>query len=129
LQAAAGACVSRTNYNGEIEHWLLKLVDPAAPDLAKIFRHFEVDTSKLQRDLTRTIDGFKTGNARTPALAVAIDKAIREAWLLASLQFQIPKIRSSVLLLALLCDDTLGRQARDASRELAKIAPETLSPN
>ena len=41
--------------------------------------------------------------------------------MLASVQFQAPKVRSGVLLLALLDDEQLGRLARDASRELAKI--------
>jgi type VI secretion system protein VasG len=27
LEAAAGLCLSRTNYNVEIEHWLLKLLE------------------------------------------------------------------------------------------------------
>ena len=67
LQAAAGLCLSRTNYSVEIEHWLLKLVEAPNTDLTRIFRQFEVDTSKLLRDLTRAIDGFKTGNARTPS--------------------------------------------------------------
>ena len=121
LQAAAGLCVSRTNYNVEVEHWLLKLVEAPNTDLTRIFPQFEVDTSKLLRDLTRAIDGFKTGNARTPSLAPPIESLVREAWLLTSLQYQWPSVRSGVLLLALLGDRTLGQQARDSSAELAKI--------
>ncbi len=126
LQAAAGLCVSRTNYNVEVEHWLLKLVEAPNTDLARIFPQCEVDTSKLLRDLTRVIDGFKTGNARTPSLAPPIEVMVREAWLLTSVQFQWPKVRSGVLLLALLGERTLGQQARDSSPELAKINPATL---
>ena len=33
LQAAAGLCLSRTNYNVEIEHWLLKLSEVPDTDL------------------------------------------------------------------------------------------------
>jgi type VI secretion system protein VasG len=129
LQGAAGLCLSRTNYSVEVEHWLVKLAEPRDGDLARIFQHFEVDLSYVQRDLTRVIDGFKTGNARTPSLAPAIDQLVREAWLLASLQFQAAKVRPGVLLLALLGDKDLGRQARDSSRELAKINVDQLSAN
>src|SRR5688572_28951769 len=38
LEGAAGLCLSRTNYNVEIEHWLLKLLESADTDLAKILR-------------------------------------------------------------------------------------------
>src|SRR5437762_439104 len=79
LQAAAGLCLSRTNHSVEIEHWLLKLVEAPNTDLTKILRHFEIDASRLQRDLTKAIDGFRTGNARTPTLAPSIDQWIREA--------------------------------------------------
>ncbi|WP_435020405.1 type VI secretion system ATPase TssH [Tundrisphaera sp. TA3] len=127
LQAAAGLCVSRTNYSVELEHWLFKLAEAADTDLTRIFRHFEVDASNVLRDLTRTIDGLKRGNDRTPTLAPAIEEATRDAWLLASIQFQEPAIRSGTLLLAILQDARLGRQARDASRELAKIGVEGLA--
>ena len=126
LQAAAGLCVSRTNYNVELEHWLLKLAESPSGDLSRLLPHLEINPSHLVRDLTRVIDGFKTGNGRTPALAVAIDRAIREAWLVASVQFHLPKIRSGALFLAVLADDSLGRPLRDGSKELAKVRVEPL---
>ena len=61
LEAAAGLCLSRTHYNVEVEHWLLKLTEMPNTDLAALFRYYEVDTSKLQRDLTKAIDRLKTG--------------------------------------------------------------------
>src|SRR6185312_5817520 len=129
LQSAAGLCLSRTNPAVEIEHWLLKLAEAPDSDLVRIFRHFEIDSSHLLRDLTRAIDLFRTGNARTPTLALTIDELIREAWVLVSIQYQSRLIRSGVLLQALLENDRLGRQARESSRELSKIKVETLSAN
>ncbi|SIO61688.1 type VI secretion system protein VasG [Singulisphaera sp. GP187] len=127
LQAAAGLCLSRTNYSVEIEHWLLKLTEVHDSDLTRIFRHFEVNPAHLQRDLTKALDRLKTGNARTPTLAPAIDELIRSAWVLASLQYQARQVRSGFLLLALLEDEQLGRLARDASTEFAKIKVEVLA--
>jgi type VI secretion system protein VasG len=40
LEGAAGLCMSRTNYNVEIEHWLLKLLEVPNTDLAAILRGF-----------------------------------------------------------------------------------------
>src|SRR5205823_2344838 len=53
----------------------------------------------------------------------------RSAWVLASIQYQAAKIRSGIPLLAMLDDEELGRLARDASRELAKIKVDVLQAN
>ena len=129
LQSAAGLCLSRTNPSVEVEHWLVKLTELPDSDLTRIFRNFEVDSSHLLRDLTRVIDGFRTGNQRTPTLSLKIDQLVRAAWVTASIQYQARQVRSGTLLLALLDDEELGRLARDASRELDKIKIDMLQPN
>ena len=39
LEAAAGLCVSRTHYDIEIEHYVMKLLDSTDGDFAKILTH------------------------------------------------------------------------------------------
>ncbi|MCA9134903.1 MAG: hypothetical protein KDA45_17160, partial [Planctomycetales bacterium] len=51
LEGAAGLCLSRTNYNVEIEHWLMKLLEDGQSDIALCLKAFDVDLSQLQRDL------------------------------------------------------------------------------
>jgi type VI secretion system protein VasG len=126
LEGAAGLCLSRTNYNVEIEHWLLKLLEPANTDLTRILRQYDIDPARLNRELTRTLDGLKTGNARAPALSAEIMDLMREAWVLASLEFGASRVRSGYLLAALLGDRTLAGRARAGSAELAKIPADRL---
>ena len=64
-EAAAGYCLSRTNYDVEIEHFLLKLLDSVDTDFAAIARHAELNTSRIAAALNHAIDRFKTGNGRT----------------------------------------------------------------
>jgi type VI secretion system protein VasG len=129
LEAAAGACVSRTNYNVEIEHWLAKLLDEPSGDLAAICRRFEIDTSRLSGRITRAIDQFKTGNSRPPALSPDLVRLVREGWLVASIEFAENAIRSGHLLGALLSDDTLSRLAFDISAEFERINLDELRKN
>ncbi len=129
LQSAAGLCLSRTNSTVEVEHWLFKLNEATDSDLTRLYRQFEVDPSRLQRELSKAIDAFKTGNSRTPSLSGQILDLVRESWVLASVQYGATKIRSGVLLLALLSDEKLGRLAREASKELGKIQTESLFPS
>jgi len=126
LEGAAGLCLSRTNYDVEIEHYLIKLLEAHDADLPRILNHFEVGMARLNRDLTRALDRLKTGNARTPALSPRLPVLVQEAWLLASVEFGAAKVRSGHLLMALLGNDDLGRLAVDISHEFARISPESL---
>ncbi|MHC4398294.1 MAG: type VI secretion system ATPase TssH [Planctomycetota bacterium] len=126
LESAAGLCLSRTNYNVEVEHWLLKLIEVPNTDLAALFRYYEVDVSRVAQHLTRTIDRLKTGNARPPGLSLPVVNLVREAWVMASVEFGAPRVRSGHVLCALLSEESLARAALDASAEFEKISPESL---
>ncbi len=127
LEESAALCLSRTQYNVEIEHWLTKLLEVNNTDLSAILNHFEIDASRLGRDLTSALDKFQTGNSRAPALAPQVVNLAREAWLLTSLEFGEQKTRSGHLICALLSDDALRRQAIGSAPELEQISTETLS--
>lgn len=126
LESAAGLALSRTHYDCEVEHWLLKLAEPADGDVAAILRHYEIDAGRFIADLNRVLDKLKSGNGRAPALSPQLVKLAREAWVLASLQYGEGKIRSGHLLAALLADEGLAPMARDMSGQFARIAPEAL---
>jgi type VI secretion system protein VasG len=126
LEGAAGLCLSRTNYDVDIEHLFMKLVEMNDTDVARILRHYEVDTARLTKDLTRALDRLKTGNARTPALSPRLPRLIEDAWLLASIEYGAAKVRSGHFLLALLTNEDLARLAREISREFELISVEAL---
>jgi type VI secretion system protein VasG len=126
LEAAAGSTLSRTHYNVEIEHWLLKLLEASDSDIPVILRHYEVDAGRLAADLTRVLDRLKTGNSRAPALSPHLVALAREAWVVASLDGGADRIRSWHLLVALLGDDSLAPLAREASAQLSRIPAEAL---
>jgi type VI secretion system protein VasG len=69
---------------------------------------------------------MKTGNSRAPSLSPEIVDLGKQAWLLASVEFNLSRIRSGHLLWALLADETLARRAREASGQLLKINPDVL---
>jgi type VI secretion system protein VasG len=126
LEGAAGLCLSRTHYDIEVEHVLLKLLDLSGNDTARIFRHYGVDTSRFQRELEKSLDHLKTGNARTPAISPHVLKMLTEAWNLASIDFNADQVRSGFLILALISEPDLARMIKDVSNEIRKIPAETL---
>ena len=126
LEAAAGLCLSRTHYDVEIEHFLMKTLDRSDADAAFIFRHYGVDRSRLVAELTRSLDKLKSGNARTPSLSPSLVRMLQEAWTIGSLDFDAPKVRTGHTILALIASDELRRMVRDVSKELQKLSPEAL---
>src|SRR5271165_6956421 len=126
LEAAAGLCLSRTHYDIEIEHYLMKLLDVADSDFSQIAQHFGVDKSRLTAELTRSLDKLKSGNARTPALSPTLLKMLTEAWTIGSIDFNAGQIRTGFTILALLADGELTRLMREISREFQKIQADAL---
>ncbi len=126
LEAAAGLCLARTHYNVEIEHWILKLLELPDSDIVALVEKFELDPGKLIADLNAELDRVKAGNTRAPALSPNVVDLAKNAWMLASVEYNHPQATSAHVLAALLLDDNLRRSTEVSSGELKNIAPESL---
>ena len=129
MEGAAGLCMSRGHYEVEVEHLLVKLLEVENTDIRRILRQFEIAPEALERELGKALDGFKTGNQRTPALSAMIPKLFESGWGWASIEFGEAKVRSGHLLVALLADNELRRLVSVSARSLEKINLETLTKN
>ena len=126
LEGAAGLCLSRTNYDVEIEHILAKLLETSDTDLEKILRHYECNVDRVTKDVQTALDRLKTGNSRTPGLSDRLPRWFQDAWLLASVDFGAARVRSGHLILALLDNENFARIAREISKEFNLISVESL---
>ena len=129
LEAAAGFCLSRTHYDIEIEHFLMKLLEVTDSDLQHVLKHFAVNKSHLAANLTASLDKLKTGNARTPVFSPSLVEMLSEAWTIGSLDFGAAQVRSGFCVLALAGSPDLARMLREVTREFQKISEETLRKN
>ncbi len=129
FEQAAELCVAQKNYNVEIEHLVLKLLDLTESDVPAILRHYDVPVPRLKGELTRAIEKFKRGNQRTPSMSPYILTLLREAWLVSSLQFEHRLIRSGAMLLALVDHDVLRGNVVEMFPALLKIRRESLREN
>jgi len=127
LEASAGMCMSHTHYEVEIEHWLTKLIEAPDSDLKRTCHAYGIDPSRVSRELTRTIERFKTGNSRTPTLSPTLVKMVEEAWLIASIEHGTGQIRSGHMLLALLSEPTWARQLRESVPSMAELKADALA--
>ena len=114
-ERAASNCLSRGHYEVDLEHLFLALLDEPASDATLVLRASRIDAHALRADLERELQRLKTGNARTPVFSVHLIALFEQAWLLASLDAQIGRIRSGHLLLALLSAPDLAQFAQRMS--------------
>lgn len=119
---AASICVALGQYEVEVEHLLLALLEQDRCDLALIAIQSGVGRDQLEADLHREVSQLKTGSTRTPVFSRHLPLLLEHAWLLASLeQAQPARIRSCHLLVALLTEPELAQLAQRASPLFARI--------
>lgn len=126
LEEAARLCFSRTHYEVDLEHYLMKLTEMSDSDVVAVYRHFEIDSARVSRDLTRALDRMRSGNSRNPAISPRIIRLLSEAWSLGSVEYSASQIRSAFLLTALLTSETLSQFATNSCPELKRISVEAL---
>ncbi|KVN63339.1 type VI secretion system ATPase TssH [Burkholderia stagnalis] len=120
-ERAASACLARGHYEVDLEHLFLALLEQPAGDLPLALRASRVDPHALRADLERELTRLKTGNTRTPVFSVHLIALFEQAWLIASLDSQLGRIRSGHLLLALLTAPDLAQFAQRMSPQFAEI--------
>ncbi|HEY4317369.1 MAG TPA: type VI secretion system ATPase TssH [Herbaspirillum sp.] len=120
-ERAASLCVGRGQYEVDIEHLFLALLEQPQSDFTIIARHAGLSIDALQADLEAEIGRFKSGNTRTPVLSPHLQTLFEHAWLIASLDNQSGPIRSAHLLLALLTQPELAQLAYRGSKLFAKF--------
>lgn len=115
LEKAANFCITQQNYEIEIEHFFLELLQqPDLNDLKLLLKKYEISEDDLIHDLNQSIQQMTKGNSRTPIFAKSIIRVLEHAWLLASAE-QNPMIRSGHLLVALLTAPDLYQMTIRAS--------------
>jgi type VI secretion system protein VasG len=119
---AASICVALGQYEVEVEHLFLALLEHERCDAALIVRSCGISVDGLESDLHQEVSQFKTGSTRTPVFSRHLPLLLEHAWLIASLATTQPaRIRSGHLLVALLTEPELAQLAQRASPLFGRI--------
>lgn len=115
LEKSANSCIKNQNYEIEIEHFFLELLQQnELNDIKFLLKKYKIDEDNLINELRLSIQQLNKGNSRTPIFAKSIIRVLEQAWLLASAE-KNPMIRSGHLLVALLTAPHLYQVAIRAS--------------
>jgi type VI secretion system protein VasG len=118
---AASICVALGQYEVEVEHLFLALLEQERSDVVLIARQCGANIESLEADLHQEISQFKTGSTRTPVFSRHLPLLLENAWLIASLATPPVPIRSAHLLVALLTEPELEQLAQRASQQFSRI--------
>jgi type VI secretion system protein VasG len=117
---AAGICVGFGQYEVDIEHLFLALLEQPASDFVVAARQAGISLTAFETDLRKEVERLPAGSSRTPVFSRHLPVLFEHAWLIASLGPAAPgqaqRIRSGHLLLALLTEPGLAQLAQRASR-------------
>ncbi len=116
LEGAAGACVSRSNYEVTFEHFLAALLEDPGSDLIAICEHYDVDVGRLQKAIQDVIEREKTGNQSRPVFAPLLVESLQEGWVVASVEHGLSLVRSGCIFQAI-----LARTSRYCGGEYADL--------
>ena len=92
----------------EIEHWLLQLISQKDDGLTQLWRSQNIDVEKVVNELTAKVGRLPKGNEGQPTLSPQLTELIKDAWMIASVNFGQGQIISLHLIQSLLQQNVMG---------------------
>ncbi len=126
IESATVFCKMRGNPYVELVHWFQQILQVEHSDLQQIIKHFDIDPSRLAKDMTESLDRLPRGATSISDLSSHLEEAVERAWVWASLLYNARKVRSGHLLLGILKTSSLRNALLNISVEFKKIKPEQL---
>ena len=126
-EAATVFCKLRGNPYVELVHWTHQVLQDQDSDLLRILKHYGLDVSRIQADVTAELDRLPRGATSIADFSEHIDHAIERSWLYATLLYGDSVIRSGYLLVGLLKTTELRSVLYRMSPEFRKLEPDSVA--
>jgi type VI secretion system protein VasG len=127
IEGATVFCKLRGNPYVELVHWINQILQTQDSDFHRIVRHFEVDPSRLAKDVTDALDRLPRGATSITDLSSHVENAVERGWVYATLMFGEPRVRTGHLAVGMLKTPSLRNALMAISRQFEKIKPDTLT--
>src|SRR5690349_3491574 len=127
IESATVFCKMRGNPYVELVHWLHQILQQQDSDFHRIIKHFNLDASRLAKDMVEALDRLPRGASSISDLSSHVEDAVERGWVFGTLMFGDSQVRTGHLLVGMTKTSTLRNALLAISREFAKIKPEALS--
>jgi len=127
IESATVFCKLRGNPYVELVHWISQILQSADSDLHRIVRHFEIDQSRLAKDITEALDRLPRGATSISDFSTHIETAVERGWVYATLMFGDSRVRTGHLMVGLLKTPSLRNALMAISRYFEAVKVDTLT--
>src|SRR6187431_2529939 len=127
IEGATVFCKLRGNPYVELVHWIQQILQAPDSDLHRIVRHFEIDGSRLAKDVTEALDRLPRGASSISDLSAHVENAVERGWVFATLMFGESQVRTGHLVVGILKTSSLRNAFIGISRQFESIKLDTLT--
>ena len=127
IEGATVFCKLRGNPYVELEHWLQQILQSQDSDLHRIAKHFELDASRLAKDMTDALDRLPRGATSISDLSEHIESAVERGWVYGTLMFGESQVRTGHLVVGMLKTRSLMNALYGISRQFERVKPDVLA--
>jgi len=127
LESATVFCKLRGNPYVELVHWIHQVLQQQDSDLHRIVRAFQLDPSRLAKDLTASLDRLPRGATSISDLSAHVEEAVERGWVYGSLMFGEGQVRTGHILVGILKTPGLRNVLLSISKEFESVKAERLA--
>ncbi|UCG49072.1 MAG: type VI secretion system ATPase TssH [Phycisphaerales bacterium] len=127
IESATVFCKLRGNPYVEMTHWFHQILQLQDSDLHRIIKRFEINPSRLAKDLTEALDRLPRGSTSISDLSPHLEEAVERGWVFGTLLFGESQIRTGHLIVGILKTNSLKNVLFQISGEFRNIKIEQLT--
>ncbi|MBE0616354.1 MAG: AAA family ATPase, partial [Proteobacteria bacterium] len=127
IESATVFCKMRGNPYVELVHWIHQILQFPNSDLHCIVKKWNLEPSRLARDITESLDRLPRGSTSISDLSSHLEEAVERGWVYGTLMFGESQVRTGHLVVGILKTKTLTHALLGISREFEKVKVDTLT--
>jgi type VI secretion system protein VasG len=127
IEGATVFCKLRGNPYVELSHWIHQILQVQDSDLTRIVRRFELDPSRLAKDVVDSLDRLPHNASSISDLSSHVEDAVERGWVYGTLMYGESQIRTGHLLVGILKTRELRNDLCAVSRQFEKVKVESLT--
>jgi type VI secretion system protein VasG len=127
VEGATVFCKLRGNPYVELVHWLQQILQTPDTDMHRIIRRFELDPSRLAKDVTEALDRLPRGATSISDLSAHVENAVERGWVYATLMFGDVQVRTGHLMVGIVKTPSLRNVLLSISKQFEVIKSDALT--